>query len=344
MHNCAADVVAYHNAEVRLPLDERTAMRDRRNANRQRLDARLADKDNPVPDEYIKQGSYAMLTMVQDPDNDYDIDDGAYFTQAALRNDDGVDMAPADVRGVVCAALQDDRFNKQPKVRDACVRVYYDQGYHVDIPVYRICESDGEYELANGDEWVVSRAADVEDWFNERNQVLSPDDSNGRQFRRIVRCLKKFARSRANWKESIATGFTITKLVAERYLANASREDTSLRDTMSSVHARLCGSLQVVHPVTPGSYLTDGPTDSRTAFLRDKLATALADLSVLDHPNCTRKAALDAWDKVFNTKFFSARSTQEATKAASTLRPAAGVAGLTFPDRPVVPNKPAGFA
>lgn len=347
MHDCAKDVLAYHNDEVTLPQVERTAMRDRRNANRERLKKRLKDDGRPVPDQFIKQGSYAMLTMVQDPENDYDIDDGVYFTQESLKDDDGTDMAPKTAREMVRDALKDDRFNRQPEVRDACVRIYYNEGYHVDMPVYRIRDNDGEYELANGDSWVVSRAADVEEWFDNENQRLSPDEENGRQFRRIVRDLKKFARSRKSWKDEIASGFIITKLASERYVKNRDREDTSLRDTMKGIYDRLCLSLEVSHPVTPGTKLTKGPDDERTAFLRDRLEEALDDLAVLDKADCTRKRALTAWDKVFNTSFFSDRLESGAAKAAampSSLKPAAAASGLAFPDRPVTPNKPAGFA
>lgn len=347
MHDCAKDVLAYHNDEVTLPQVERTAMRDRRNANRERLKKRLKDDERPVPDQFIKQGSYAMLTMVQDPENDYDIDDGVYLTQESLKDDDGTDMAPKTAREMVRDALKDDRFNKQPEVRDACVRIYYNEGYHVDMPVYRIRDTDSEYELASGDSWVVSRAADVEEWFNNENQRLSPDEDNGRQFRRIVRDLKKFARSRMNWKDEIASGFIITKLASERYMKNKDREDTALRDTMKSIYDRLCLSLEVSHPVTPGTKLTKGPDDERTAFLRDQLKEALDDLAVLDKADCTRKKALAAWDKVFNTSFFSDRLGSDAAKAAalpSSLRPAAAASGLTFPNHQVTPNKPAGFA
>lgn len=347
MHDCAKDVLAYHNDEVTLPQAQRTAMRDRRNANRQRLKKRLKEDEKPVPDQFIKQGSYAMLTMVQDPDNDYDIDDGVYFTQESLKDGDGNHMAPKTAREMVRDALKDDRFNKQPEVREACVRIYYNEGYHVDMPVYRIRDTDGEYELASGDNWVVSRAADVEEWFNNENQRLSPDEDNGCQFRRIVRDLKKFARSRKSWKDEIASGFIITKLAAERYVKNKDREDTALRDTMKGIYNRLCLSLEVSHPVTPGTKLTKGPDDARTAFLRDRLEGALDDLAVLDKADCTRKKALATWDKLFNTSFFSDRLESEAAKAAamtSSLKPAAAASGLTFPDRAVTPNKPAGFA
>jgi hypothetical protein len=348
MSNCSDDVLAFHNDEVTLPQGQRTAMRNHRDANRERLKSRLKSDGKPTPYEFIKQGSYAMLTMVQDPDNDYDIDDGVYFTQASLKHGDGREMSPSEVKQMVCKALADDRFKKQPQVRTSCVRIFYNEGYHVDMPVYRIRTSDGQYELATDNGWTVSRASDVEEWFDRENEK-SPDTDNGWQFRRMVRDLKKFARSRKEWKDQIASGFIITKLAADFYVANKDREDLALRDTMKKIYNRLCASLQVYHPITQNVELTKGPADSTTQFLRDKLRQALVDLAVLDTTTCTRKQALAAWDKVFGTDYFSKRLEMAAAKSASPtldalLRPAAAAPGLTFPKHPVVPNKPAGFA
>lgn len=307
MYDCAKDVLSYHNCEVTLLRPQRTEMRDRRNANRDRLMTRMKSEGKPLPKEFIKQGSYAMLTMVQEPDNDYDIDDGVYFTQVSVKDEDGKDMSPRDARRMVCNVLKDGRFNKQPKVMKNCVRIFYEEGYHVDMPVYRIREHDQQYELASGDEWVLSRAAYVEEWFDYVNQAKSPDEKNGRQFRRVVRFSKKFARSRDSWKSQIASGFTITKLVEECYVADASREDVALRETMKRMHDRLVSNLEVEHPVTPGAMLTKGPNDDSTAFLRDKLAAALDDLATLDDAACTSKDTLATWDRVFNTDFFTSR-------------------------------------
>jgi Cyclic GMP-AMP synthase DncV-like, nucleotidyltransferase domain len=310
VHNCAKDVLAFHDGEVTLKRDEQTAMRDRRNANRERLQKNLKDNGKPLPEKFIKQGSYAMKTMVQDPDKDYDIDDGVYFAKESLKDADGQDMAPKDARQMVCNALKDDRFNKQPQVRQSCVRIYYEEGYHVDMPVYRITDHE-EYELSTADSWTVSRAADVEEWFYNINEEKSPDVNNGRQFRRNVRLLKKFARSRVDWKDKIATGFTITKLAEECYVADKDREDAALRETMKAMHTRLLVSLEVDHPVTPGAKLTKGADDESTKFLRGKLSDALDTLKCLDNSKCTRQEALKAWDKVFNTAFFSSRYKEE---------------------------------
>jgi hypothetical protein len=316
MFDCSDDVLAYHDQKTTLPQAERTAMRKRRDANRERLKSRLEEKGKPLPHEFIRQGSYAMRTMVQDPDNDYDIDDGVYFTQASLRDKDGKDMPAKDARDMVCDALKDDRFARQPQVKRSCVRVFYNEGYHVDMPVYRIRESDGEYELASGDSWVVSRAADVEEWFNDVNERSSPDGENGGQLRRVTRMVKKFARSRATWKPQVAPGFTITKLVAEKYVSDTGREDIALRQTMQAIYERLTISFEVDHPVSPGTKLTKGADDSETKFFRDKLSDALNELAVTDEADCTRKKALAAWDKVFNTDFFSQRDASKSAVAA----------------------------
>ena len=127
--------------------------------------------------------------------------------------------------------------------------------YHVDLPVYRIRATDGEYELASGDEWRVSRAADVEQWFYDANAAKSPDLENGRQFRRVTRVAKKFARSRVSWKADIARGFTVTKLVEECYVSDAQREDVAFRETLNAIHGRLKENLGVGHPTTAGDLL-----------------------------------------------------------------------------------------
>src|SRR6516165_8327667 len=92
-----------------------------------------------------------------------------------------------------------------PQRFDNCVRVYYAKGYHVDMPVYRrIVYRDARgdlyyyHELASTD-WKRSDARHVNEWFERENNGKSPDTINGRQLRRIVRQVKKFARSRESW-------------------------------------------------------------------------------------------------------------------------------------------------
>lgn len=314
MFNCSDDVIAHHDTDVSLPQFDRDEMRKRRDSNRKRLKDGLAADEFPLPQFFESQGSYRMKTMVQDEDQDYDIDDGAYFAKGDLVGTRGAYLTSLQARERVRNAIDDGSFATPPEVRSNCVRVFYKKGYHVDIPVYREIPADDDdnvtgeayYELA-GPAWRRSDARHVTNWFDDENKSQSPDTSNGRQLRRVVRQIKFFARSRDNWSGNILSGFGITKLVTECYSSDIDREDRSLYDTMVAIRDRLNGNLEVEHPVTPGATITKDDNDPKARFLRDKLCDAISNLASLFEWNCDSAKARKAWDKVFNTSFFSNR-------------------------------------
>lgn len=332
MYDCAKDVRAYHDQEVTLPKSEQDAMRDRRDANRTRLRNGLANANKPAPLEFIKQGSYAMKTMVRDPDNDYDIDDGVYFRKEDLVGERGAEMTSLQARQMVRNAVDDGKFKRAPEVRSNCVRVIYEKGYHVDLPVYRRVVTstafgdEVHYELAASSGWKRSDARDVSDWY-EDERAKSAD---GVQLRRINRDLKKYARSRYSWRGGILSGFGITVLTTERFRVN-NREDRALYDTMVAIRDRLNWDLQVVHPVTPGDYITSGSDDPGARCFRDKLTEAIDTLQPLFETDCTRERALKCWDKMFATTFFSERLEEEkrAAVAAPAIIGSAALLGAT---------------
>jgi len=233
------------------------------------------------------------------------------------------------------------------------VRVYYAAGYHVDMPVYRrVTSNDGwgnityNQELASKD-LERSGALFVTEWFEAENNRQCVDSLNGRQLRRTVRQIKKFARGRDSWKDQILSGFGITKLVTECYRGNADREDTALYDTMKAIRDRLQFNLIIAHPVTPNETITNGTDDARTRSLRDKFVEAIDNMAPLFEYDCTRAKALKCWDKVFATTFFNGRGESIAKSASTLLRaPSAGVAPAapyTFPNDPRIDDKPSGF-
>jgi len=334
MYDCADDVLAHHDEKVTLPQAERTAMRDRRNANRDRLKKGLNGKGKPAPREFKSQGSYAMKTMIQHPAKDYDIDDGAYFDKEVLVGERGAEMSALQARQMVRDALDDGSFKTPPEVHTNCVRVYYEAGYHVDVPVYRRVTTKDAFgnetyhrEFASSD-WKRSDARDVTNWFEEENAAQSPDTDNGRQLRRITRQIKKYARSRDSWAGQILSGFGITKLVTECFRGNADREDEALHDTMKAIRDRLNLCLVVKHPVTPGETITKGTDDARARFLREKLTEAINNLAPTFDPDCTREKAFKCWDKLFNTTFFSDRLKKTAKAEASVRAPSVLSSGL----------------
>jgi len=297
-------ITAFHDDRVTLPQSLRDEMRQRRDSNRKRLDRGLEKHKRPGPYTSITQGSYAMKTMIQAADNDYDIDDGIYFKRSQLKTRQGNDASALTVRQMICEALSDERFNDQPEVKTNCVRVNYGAGYHVDIPIYRTDENGNNPELASAD-WIVSNARDVKAWFDRENKSKSPDTQNGRQLRRIVRLLKCFAKSRESWRNTLPSGFALTILVVEQFYPSLGRDDISFYYTLFNIYRRLNQRLDICHPATPATLVNTGVSDAKTRNLKTTLYENLPHLQVTLRDECSQDDAVKAWGKVFNTDYFT---------------------------------------
>lgn len=308
--DCHREMTNFHRDEVTLSTKQQGEMRARRDAGRTRLQNGLTEAKKPQPKEVQSQGSYQMRTMVQDDANDYDIDDGSYFSSDDLKDDAGTALTPLAARQRVCNALKwDGRLKKEATVKRNCVRQEYPEGFHIDLPVYRIVktkDANGDqvehYELASGDEWVRSDARAVTRWFNVLVGELNAGEADGSQMRRIVKLSKKFAR-RSDWKSQTTSGICVTKLVVDNFVASADRDDKALRETWRAIDAKLQKTTEIDHPVLPSKLAVSG--DVQIGFFRDCLRSALKTLEVLDANDCTGAQARQAWDEVFDTDFFS---------------------------------------
>ena len=59
-----------------------------------------------------------------------------YFTRKSLQDNKNNDRTAEAVRQMVYeAVVRDQRFNKSPEKKNKCVRVYYNEGYHIDLPI-----------------------------------------------------------------------------------------------------------------------------------------------------------------------------------------------------------------
>ncbi len=303
IYDCANEMTRYHNKKVRLSKEEQDKLRGYRDANLDRLKNGLEKNDEPAYKKDISQGSYAMHTINQHPNNDYDIDVGIIFDREDLKGSQGGDKSALAARQMVCEAMQNDRFNRAPEVLKNCVRVYYEEGYHVDMPVYRQYEDgngDIVQELASSD-WEESDPEAITKWYNETVKEKSPDTDNGRQMRRVTRLIKKWARSRSSW--NMPSGFIISVLVDEKYIAEEGQDDEALYETLKAIRDRLEDDKDVYNPVN-GELISDGK-EAQLQKMYDELDKALNEvLDVLVDPNCSYEDAMKAWSKFFNDDFF----------------------------------------
>lgn len=302
--NCNNVLVGFHDTHIRLNNDAQDDLRRKRKLCRDRLTEGLKDSE-PTPTRFVKQGSYAMFTINQHPNNDYDIDDGVVFKKYDMKNGNDNYISSYQARKMVQKALEGDkRFSKEPELKENCIRVHYSEGYHVDVPVYReTVDDEGEknLELAST-EWKDSFPEGVTKWFNDSVSSKSPDSTNGQQMRRIVRMLKFWANGKTSW--NMPSGFILSALVDEHYVSVKDRDDESLYKTMKSILQGLCmqsiyGQYTVTHPID-GTNLTEGK-EAKMRTLKEKLDTAINNiLDVLEETDCTEKQALKAWRKFFH--------------------------------------------
>lgn len=335
MKNCNKDIRAYHREAVALTPTQRAKLKDRRDSNRKRLRSGLEKRGDPSPIRSVSQGSYAMRTVTQEPNNAYDIDDGVVFDAATLKGPRGGEMSPLDARKMVCAAVHSNAFATPPQVKTNCVRVFYNDGPHVDIPVYRQQEHwSGKisYELASST-WKKSDPDAVNAWF--KGWVIQNKVDGKRHSRELIRLLKSFCKNRP-WY-SLPSGFVITVLVRECYDVGNDRLDIEFFRIAKRILDLLRVNPYVRHPVVDGEWLIDTGNEHKVQSLCKLLQKSVDDLAKLDRPNCTHSQALKAWKKVFNTSFFDERIT-EAEKEEKT-RSKARVAALISAPRPYASHR-----
>jgi hypothetical protein len=311
--DCNKEMIGFHAAYVTLGNTEQAEMRGRRDNGQTRLENGLTKDGHPQPKEFAPQGSYAMRTMVQDPECDYDIDDGVYFWGDDLRDSAGSPLSPVAARERVRAALHNDERVYPAEVKTNCVRQAYYEGYHIDMPVYKVTRAengDEICELASGDSWVKSDARAVTNWFRSLVGELNQGAPDGSQMRRLVKLTKKFARSRADWKDQTTSGICITKLVSDHFVERAVRDDAALLATWKSIYGALSVYSAIDHPLTGVKKLAE-PGDRTVTFFKEKLGWALGVLAVLDRDDCDRSAARIAWDEVFDVTYFSSQPTDD---------------------------------
>jgi len=310
MFDCSTEMMEFLDEKVRLSQKEKNNLKDYRDKNLKRLREGLKKNNEPAYHKYINQGSYAMHTINQHPNKDYDIDVGIIFKKEDLKGSNGADKTALDARKMVCKAMQDDKFKKQPEVLKNCVRVYYEEGHHVDMPVYRTYEDDNGdtiQELASS-EWEESDPEAITTWYNDAVIEQSPDTTNGRQMRRVTRLTKKWTNSRDSW--NMPSGFMISVLIDEKYIDKIDRDDESLYKTLEAIRDRLFWNKNLYNPVT-GDSISQGKEHLLTNMY-DKLDDALTNtLYILEEDDCTHEQAMKAWSKFFNDDFFKDKIKRE---------------------------------
>jgi hypothetical protein len=314
MYDLSSKFNTFYTSYVVLSQDEQNNLHNKKDLNIQRLkdglkEYNIENNTSYTIAETCVQGSMAMSTVVQNEDGDYDIDVAVVFDKSVLG-----DKGAQATRNLVANALKrkTKQFNAEPEVKTSCVRIKYEDGYHIDFAVYRRHYDSGNecwiYEHA-GSDWSVRELKGLTEWFKSQN-----NDSDGK-LRKVIRLSKMFCKSRKSWK-NMPSGLLQTVLCDEKLQQSYERIDELFYYTMQEIVNHLETSTSVEAPVDDGRDLTPRDIDcKRMTNWKNRLKSKLEDLKVLFSDECTKDDAIQAWYGFFNHDYWGGQVTVEKSYA-----------------------------
>lgn len=312
------------NSIIELKPNRKALLRLSRNAVRDRIRSYFREKANGFFPKFHGQGSFMMNTIILPGDGEFDIDDGIYFL---------VDKEPAysiDTFHLwICEAV-DGHTKQKPIDKQTCVRVVYAGQYHLDLPIYYIIEGIQPRLAHKSKGWIESAPREFIKWFQDKT------DDKG-QLRRLVRYLKAWSDCKAG---SLPSGLILSILATRNICFNA-RDDISLYNTLISIKNRLDVSFTCYRPTTP-TYedLLQNYSQTDKDYFKSQLTSLIRSAEKAIDVKTSLKDACKEWQKRFDR--FPCHLVED--KADELLSTAFAAPNLTFPNRPVIPKKPGGFA
>ena len=282
------------NDSIKLTTAKSNLLKRGRDAIREVIRKDFSDNNRNKP-KFRMQGSFAMKTTVNPiGEGEYDLDDGVYLQ--GFSDEEIAEWPSAAETHQWIENAVDGHTKAAPENKTSCVRVQYEAGYHIDLPVYIV--KDEVCYLANKDEgWVKSDPKEFKEWF--LNFVINCPYSYGEQLRRTVRYLKAWR----DYCEVNLASITLTILAVNHFSSYSGRDDRAVCNTISNLYFALSSDFTCTKPVTPGEELLG------------------------DYSQDEQRQILDAL-KNFKEALESALDEQDEKKASETLR---SVYGFRFP-------------
>lgn len=313
------------NSIIELKPNSKAFLRESREAVRERIRNYFRKKANGFVPKFHGQGSFMMNVIILPGDGEFDLDDGIYFF-VEKEPIYSVDTFHRWIYEAVDGHTKQEVIDKQ-----TCVRVVYAGQYHLDLPIYYIIE--GQYpRLAHKSKgWIESDPREFIKWFQDKT------DGKG-QLRRIVRYLKAWSDYKAG---SLPSGLILSILATKNIHFNV-RDDIALYRTLVGIKNSLDLSFTCYRPTTPAyEDLLQNYSQTNRDYFESQIASLIRSAEKALNDKTSLKEACREWQKHFGDRF-SCQLVED--KADSLLSTAFAASSLTFPNRPVIPKKPGGFA
>lgn len=279
---------------IALTPDNMVALRITREALRDRIRKYFRETlDQQIP-RFRGQGAYAVNTLVNPIDGEYDLDDGVYLQHLDNR-DDRKWPSGATVRQWIVNAVEEGHGLEKVVEKNACVRVRYPGLYHVDLPVYGILNGRCMLAPKGENQWRHSDPLALIQWI-KTNVALY-----GEQLLRIIRFLKAWADFQSLQLGKMPSSLMMTVL-ATRHFQEHARDDIAMTYTLQVISKAVTRFFYVPNPVDINEELTDDLTQIQKERFRDTVKSAAMDARGAIRVESPRSAH-KLWRKQFGSRF-----------------------------------------
>ncbi|MFP7442510.1 nucleotidyltransferase [Bacillus infantis] len=303
MYDLSSKFNTFYKKHVVLSKTERNNLFNKKNLNVTRLKEGLKEynqeykKEYKLAEEPIVQGSVAMATVTQNESNDYDIDVAIVFDK------DNMPLGAQATKNMIVNALKRKckNFKTEPEAKTNCVRIVYNDGYHIDFAIYRrFRAADGQYQYEHcGSEWRTRDPRSITKWFIDQNKTYDF------KLREVVRLLKMFCKSRPESWKNMPGGLILSVLADEKFQMH-DRIDERFFYTIKEIRDRLLYDKEVYNPTDGFTSLKLVSSDSqKMTNLYTRLDAKLSCLEVLFEEGCTESKAIEAWENFFKHSYWT---------------------------------------
>lgn len=290
MANCH-DLFQDFYGKIELASSKKEYLKKTRDAIRDKIIKYFKDTLKANVPKFLIQGSYAMATIVNPLDGEFDIDDGVYLQN--LGSDKSKWPKPETVHNWICKAVAGHTKEKTQDKR-TCVRVVYSGNYHIDLPIYGIYNKKAYLAEKAKLGWHISEPRNIVKWFRSQTKT------KGDQLRRLVRYTKAWADYQSK-SGTFPNGFTLTVLVAEGY-EKSERDDSSFAGTMRNISDRLSESTVILNPVDKNEDLGKRISEFQMKNFKERLAYLLKNASSALKEE-SKVEACKKWKSEFGKRF-----------------------------------------
>ena len=237
--------------KIRMDYETNKELADKRDIIINKIKKYLEGNEKPSL-KVLLQGSYIMKTGVKPIDDlECDIDVGLRFYI------DKSEYAAKEVRSWVYNAVKEHTNDVSEK--GPCIRVRYEKGHHIDLVIYAVQKngSDEVCHLAHKDKgWRPSDPPKLLDHVYAINEIYEGTEdglTSTTQFRRVVRCLKRWDDEAMPYEsDSKPAGLAYTLLAGEYstgpHKNGEDSDDSSMLCQIAEKVSNLSGRIQIFKP------------------------------------------------------------------------------------------------